>query len=244
MGLYLLCKLTVCAALLCTAPAGGYVVQGMYDCEYSDDMKDMVFFVKNVFNQKLCTIYDSRVGKYIGFAEHCIKDADHFNNQAWKMRLRRIQVETVCRYNARLFIKSTLERNVPPIVKVHQTKPADYGERSMLECSVWGFFPKEVSVSWLRDGVEVTTDVASTDVMANGDWSYQLHSYLEFTPRKWERVTCRVDHRSLRAGLEVDWDFRLTGCCHLLLSTNIQARLILPAARVRISTIGIIKHSG
>lgn len=39
-------------------------------------------------------------------------------------------------------------------------------------------------------------------------------------------------------------DFRLTGCCHLLLSTNIQARLILPAARVRISTIGIIKHSG
>lgn len=83
----------------------------MYDCEYSDDMKDMVFFVKNVFNQKLCTIYDSRVGKYIGFAEHCIKDADHFNNQAWKMRLRRIQVETVCRYNARLFIKSTLEGN-------------------------------------------------------------------------------------------------------------------------------------
>uniref|UniRef100_A0A671WFS0 Ig-like domain-containing protein n=1 Tax=Sparus aurata TaxID=8175 RepID=A0A671WFS0_SPAAU len=72
-------------------------------------------------------------------------------------------------------------------------------QRSMLECSVWGFFPKEVSVSWLRDGVEVTTDVASTDVMANGDWSYQLHSYLEFTPRKWERVTCRVDHRSLRA---------------------------------------------
>lgn len=94
---------------------------------------------------------------------------------------------------------------MPPIVKVHQTKPADYGERSMLECSVWGFFPKEVSVSWLRDGVEVTTDVASTDVMANGDWSYQLHSYLEFTPRKGERVTCRVDHRSLRAGLEVDW---------------------------------------
>uniref|UniRef100_A0A671WFI9 Ig-like domain-containing protein n=1 Tax=Sparus aurata TaxID=8175 RepID=A0A671WFI9_SPAAU len=163
--------------------------------------KDMVFFVKNVFNQKLCTIYDSRVGKYIGFAEHCIKDADHFNNQAWKMRLRRIQVETVCRYNARLFIKSTLERNGTfCLISTLQKKPeGDFEAGSMLECSVWGFFPKEVSVSWLRDGVEVTTDVASTDVMANGDWSYQLHSYLEFTPRKWERVTCRVDHRSLRA---------------------------------------------
>lgn len=108
---------------------------------------------------------------------------------------------------------------MPPIVKVHQTKPADYGERSMLECSVWGFFPKEVSVSWLRDGVEVTTDVASTDVMANGDWSYQLHSYLEFTPRKGERVTCRVDHRSLRAGLEVDWGKDESGAENLKMLT-------------------------
>lgn len=94
---------------------------------------------------------------------------------------------------------------MPPIVKVHQTRPAVYGERSMLECNVLGFFPQAVRVSWLRDGVEVATDVSSTDVMANGDWSFQLHSYLEFTPRRGERVTCKVDHSSLKESLEVDW---------------------------------------
>uniref|UniRef100_A0A3B4WXU5 Ig-like domain-containing protein n=1 Tax=Seriola lalandi dorsalis TaxID=1841481 RepID=A0A3B4WXU5_SERLL len=83
---------------------------------------------------------------------------------------------------------------VPPIVRVHQTKLTNYGERSMLECSVVGFFPQEVRVSWLRDGVEVSTDVSSTDVLPNEDWSFQLHSYLELTPKRGERVSCRVDH--------------------------------------------------
>ncbi|XP_070767354.1 rano class II histocompatibility antigen, A beta chain-like [Enoplosus armatus] len=206
IGLYFLCKLAVSAVLLCTTPSGGYVCQMIYDCEYGDNITDVVFFVKNLFNKQLCTMYDSRVGKYVGFGEYGMKNADHYNSQVWKMVLRKSQVETLCRYNARLFRRSTLDRHVPPIVKVHQKKPADYGERSMLECSVWVFFPQEVRVSWLRDGVEVTTDVSSSDVLADGDWSFQLHSYLEFTPRRGERVSCRVDHVSLKESLEVDWD--------------------------------------
>uniref|UniRef100_UPI0037E863C7 HLA class II histocompatibility antigen, DQ beta 1 chain-like isoform X2 n=1 Tax=Semicossyphus pulcher TaxID=241346 RepID=UPI0037E863C7 len=205
MGLCFLYKLTVCAVLLCTTPAGGYVYQMIYDCEYSDDLSDMVFFVKNVFNQKLNNIYDSRIGKYVGFGEYGMKNAAHYNSQAWKMAQRRAQVETLCRYNARLFRRSTLDRKVPPVVRVRQSQPADYGERSMLECSVLGFFPHEVRVSWLRDGLEITTDVSSTDIMANGDWSFQLHSYLEFTPRRGERVSCMVDHSSLQRSLEVVW---------------------------------------
>ncbi|GAA6217265.1 H-2 class II histocompatibility antigen, E-S beta chain-like isoform X1 [Lates japonicus] len=206
MGLYFLCSLTISAVLFCTTPTSGYVYQMIYDCEYGDNITDTVFFVKNIFNQKLNNLYDSRVGRYVGFGEYGMKNADHYNSQAWKMALRKAQVETLCRYNARLFRRSTLDRKVPPIVRVRQTKPADYGERSMLECSVVGFFPQEVRVSWLRDGVEVTTDVSSTDVLVNGDWSFQLHSYLELMLKRGERVTCRVDHSSLKESLEVDWD--------------------------------------
>nr|XP_046256749.1 beta-2-microglobulin-like isoform X3 [Scatophagus argus] len=105
--------------------------------------------------------------------------------------------------------------SVPPIVKIRQTKPAAYGEQSMLECSARGFFPQDVTVSWLRDGVEVTTDVSSTDVLANGDWSFQLQSYLEFTPQRGERVSCRVNHSSLHGSLEVDWDADALDAKHL-----------------------------
>ncbi|KAK9514281.1 hypothetical protein VZT92_027758 [Zoarces viviparus] len=124
---------------------------------------------------------DSRVGKYVGFGEYDMRNAAHYNSQAWKMAESKRQVETLCRYDARLFRRSTLDRLVPPVVK-------------------------EVRVSWLRDGAEVDADVSSTDTLADGDWSFQLHSYLELTPRRGERVSCRVDHSSLRTSLEVDWD--------------------------------------
>ncbi|XP_062278490.1 HLA class II histocompatibility antigen, DR beta 4 chain-like isoform X2 [Scomber scombrus] len=110
MGIYFLCTMAVAAVLLCTPPAGSYTYQMMYDCEYGNNNTDMVFFVKNVFNQKINTMYDSRVGKYVGFGEYGMKNADHYNSQGWKMFLRRAQVEILCRYNAQLFRRSTLDR--------------------------------------------------------------------------------------------------------------------------------------
>lgn len=49
----------------------------------------MIYFVKNIFNQTLTTIYDSRVQKYVGFGEFGIRNADHYNNKAWKMAIRK-----------------------------------------------------------------------------------------------------------------------------------------------------------
>ncbi|XP_021449969.1 H-2 class II histocompatibility antigen, A-U beta chain-like [Oncorhynchus mykiss] len=124
------------------------------------------------------------------------------------MAIRKAEVETICRYSARYFKLSTLERIVPPIVKARLTKPSRYAELSMLECSVLGFYPQEVRVSWLRDRLETTIAVTSTDTLANGDWSYQLHSYLEFRPQRGESVSCMVEHPSLDEPLEVVWGER------------------------------------
>lgn len=75
----------------------------------------------------------------------------------------------------------------------------------MFECSVWSFYPQAINVSWLIDGVETVTDVSSTDVLPNEDWTFQLHSYLELILKRGERLTCRVEHSSLVKSLEVDF---------------------------------------
>ncbi|KAG9345257.1 hypothetical protein JZ751_009803 [Albula glossodonta] len=77
---------------------------------------------------------------------------------------------------------------------------------AMLVCSAYDFYPKGIKVTWLRDGQEVTSDVTSTEELSNGDWYYQLHSHLEYTPRSGETIACKVEHGSLPKGKVVTWD--------------------------------------
>ncbi|KAM3838207.1 class II histocompatibility antigen, B-L beta chain-like, partial [Diretmus argenteus] len=86
------------------------------------------------------------------------------------------------------------------------TPPAGGPHTAMLMCSVYGFYPINIHVVWLRDGQEVTSDVTATDELANGDWYYQIHSQLEYTPRSGEKISCMVHHASLQAPLVKDWD--------------------------------------
>uniref|UniRef100_A0A3B4VH21 H-2 class II histocompatibility antigen, E-S beta chain-like n=1 Tax=Seriola dumerili TaxID=41447 RepID=A0A3B4VH21_SERDU len=76
----------------------------------------------------------------------------------------------------------------------------------MLVCRVFDFYPKQIRVSWHRDGQEVSSDVTSTDELADGDWFYQVHSHLEYTPRSGEKISCVVEHASLKEPLVTDWD--------------------------------------
>ncbi len=89
--------------------------QDIDECEFSkEDLSDMVYTVKLVFNQKLLCSYDSRQGKYVGYDELGIRSAEHFNNQSWKMKQRKEEVETICKANARLYIKSEVRKGKQP----------------------------------------------------------------------------------------------------------------------------------
>lgn len=88
-----------------------YVFQDIDECEYgTEDLSDMVYTVKLIFNQKLLCTYDSRLGKYVGFDEFGIRNANRFNNQKWKMAQRRAELDTLCRANARYYINSTIRK--------------------------------------------------------------------------------------------------------------------------------------
>lgn len=94
---------------------------------------------------------------------------------------------------------------VEPYVWLRSVDAADSRHPSMLVCSAYNFYPKQIKLTWLRDGKQTTTDVTSTEELPNGNWLYQIHSFLEYTPTPEEKISCMVEHASLRKPMIYDW---------------------------------------
>ncbi|KAL7407321.1 hypothetical protein ABVT39_006852 [Epinephelus coioides] len=109
---------------------------------------------------------------------------------------RKVERQWICVDNTDSLLNA-VEENMEITTSSHDT---------MLVCSAYDFYPKHIRVTWHSNGQEVTSGVTSTDVMTNGDWTYHVHSFLEFTPGRQDRVSCVVEHISLREPKISDWD--------------------------------------
>ncbi|NWR79064.1 CD1D protein, partial [Centropus unirufus] len=102
--------------------------------------------------------------------------------------------------------KATLERQVPPVATVFARTPSP--AQLLLVCRVTGFYPRPISVAWLRDGQEVPPgpELNTSAILPNADLTYQLRSVLAVEPRDGHSYACRVRHRSLGGrSLLVPW---------------------------------------
>ncbi|KAK1155026.1 H-2 class II histocompatibility antigen, E-S beta chain-like [Acipenser oxyrinchus oxyrinchus] len=191
----------------------GYLFQGIEDCEYSDSsMTDMVLSWSYVFNKKEVIHYDSKIQKYVGNTACGVKTAEEWNKD--KARLAGVlgDLDGYCKHNMELTRASQqIGKVIPPTVRVRSIKPFSFQHQTMLICYVIGFYPREIKVTWLRNGVKVTADVSSSELLSDGDWTYQIHSYLALTPQSGDSYTCRVEHSTLDEAIEEKWDPTMPG---------------------------------
>ncbi|XP_032054405.1 antigen-presenting glycoprotein CD1d-like [Aythya fuligula] len=93
--------------------------------------------------------------------------------------------------------RAALERQEPPVATVfaHKRDPAQL----LLVCRVTGFYPRPISVAWLRDGQEVPPGpgLNTSTILPNADLTYQLRSTLVVAPGDGHTYACRVRHCSL-----------------------------------------------
>ncbi|XP_042345123.1 H-2 class II histocompatibility antigen, E-S beta chain-like [Plectropomus leopardus] len=166
---------------------------------------DDAFYIEQIFFNKLLMMeYNSTVGKFVGFTEKAQNIAEDLNKSPSFLKAQKKKEET-CKSHVSVAL-DTLLKPVEPSVRVRSVGAASSKHPGMLVCSVYGFYPKQIRVTWLRNGEEVTSDVTSTEELSNGNWLYQIHSYLEFTPVRGEKITCKVEHASLMEPKLSDWD--------------------------------------
>ncbi|CAI5692271.1 unnamed protein product [Oreochromis niloticus] len=187
--------------------AGGFMMYTVDRCKFnSSELQDIEYIRSFYFRKIEFTRFDSSVGKYVGFTEYGVKNAEEWNKDQGDLAAMRAQKETYCHNNIGVDYQVALTKSTPPTVKLHSMTPASSQHPAMLVCSVYDFYPSKIKVSWHRNGQEVTSDVTSTEEMADGDWYYQTHSHLEYTPRSGEKISCVVEHASLKEPLKTDWD--------------------------------------
>ncbi|KAM7052804.1 antigen-presenting glycoprotein CD1d-like isoform 1-T1 [Acridotheres tristis] len=120
----------------------------------------------------------------------------------------------VCQSNfqtLKTYGKEVLERQELPVATVFARTPSR--DQLLLVCHVTGFYPRPISVAWLRDGQEVPPGPAlnTSAILPNADLTYQLRSVLAVAPRDGHSYVCRVRHRSLGTrSLLIPWENRST----------------------------------
>ncbi|XP_056152639.1 HLA class II histocompatibility antigen, DQ beta 1 chain-like, partial [Lampris incognitus] len=179
----------------------------LFTCVFtSSELPDIEYIYSMNFNKIEYIRFNSTVGKYVGYTDHGIHNAERWNNDPADLAEMRAEKERYCKHNIDNEYQAALDKTAEPSVRLTSVTPPSGRHPAMLMCSVYNFYPKYISVTWLRDGQPVTSDVTSTDELANGDWYYQIHSHLEYTPRSGEKITCMVEHASFPSPKKVDWN--------------------------------------
>uniref|UniRef100_A0A3Q2XJ52 BoLa class II histocompatibility antigen, DQB*0101 beta chain-like n=1 Tax=Hippocampus comes TaxID=109280 RepID=A0A3Q2XJ52_HIPCM len=179
------------------------VITQLFQCQgMSSD--DALLTEKIYYNKMLYLQYNSSGGKIIGYTKTGRAIADILNRDVF-LKDQKKHLQHCKRWITRAYSTST--KKVEPKVRLRLTKaPADSEHPATLVCSVYNFYPKDILVTWLKNGEKVTSEVTSTESLPSGNWLYQRHSYLEYTPTHWDKISCMVEHPSLEKARIYDWE--------------------------------------
>ncbi|XP_041843018.1 H-2 class II histocompatibility antigen, E-S beta chain-like [Melanotaenia boesemani] len=196
-------KSFICLLFLVISSAHAMYGYGLLRCQYTS-AHELVYLEQIYFNKVLLVQYNSTVGKYTGYTEKSKEIADDLNKSQSFLEQEKKNFEK-CRAHLQRMLDLFL-KPVEPSIKLKSVEVQGNRHQKVLICSAYNFYPKSIKVTWLKNGKKITTDVISTEELSNGNWLYQIHSYLEFTPTPHEKITCMVEHASLLEPKLSNWE--------------------------------------
>ncbi|KAM4751842.1 class II histocompatibility antigen, B-L beta chain-like [Cyanocitta cristata] len=179
---------------------------GTFECHFINGTEKVRFVDTYFYNRLQFAIFDSDVGHFVGFTPYGERNARRWNSDPAIMEDRRASVDTYCRHNYGVSTPFSVDRRVRPSVSISLVPSSSQPSPGRLLCSVMDFYPAEIQVRWFQGQQELSGHVVATDIVPNGDWTYQLLVLLEIPPQRGVSYTCQVEHVSLEQPLSLHWE--------------------------------------
>uniref|UniRef100_A0A8C3XM75 Ig-like domain-containing protein n=1 Tax=Chelydra serpentina TaxID=8475 RepID=A0A8C3XM75_CHESE len=182
-----------------------HIIQTIFGCDLREDNTTWGFYQDSydgrdfiTFDKETMTWVAADIGAQITKRRW---DAEVFDNQYWK-RYREERCISWLRSSLE-YGKEILQRKERPTARVSDRSSHD--GLTTLFCKVSGFYPRDITVTWLKNGESRQQDTYSEGILPSGDGTYQTWVTMEIDPKITAHYSCHVEHESLLEPLSVSW---------------------------------------
>ncbi|XP_008067414.2 IgG receptor FcRn large subunit p51 [Carlito syrichta] len=181
---------------------GPFTLQGLLGCELGPD-NISVPTAKFALNGEEFLTFDPKQGNWSGDWPESLTISQHWGKQADAVHKEMTFLLYSCPQRLLGHLQTgrgNLEWKEPPSIRL-KARPGDPGF-SVLTCSAFSFYPPEVQLRFLRDGLAAGT--GEGDCGPNGDGSFHAWSSLVIKSGDEHHYRCHVQHAGLTQPLNVE----------------------------------------
>nr|BBJ00835.1 MHC class II beta chain like protein [Triakis scyllium] len=185
------------------------VVQQLLDCDQAAVTRKDISGCKwaLAYNGHTLSYFDPRADRLIVESSTVKSEVDSLNKDPKALKNIRNEIQDTVNFLSQLLEvgAGTLDRKVPPSVTISFIDLEASGHSSQLQCTVSGFYPRALNVSWLKDGRSTEQYVTQTPILPNNENTFQTTAYIKIEPSTVDTYTCLVEHVTFPQGYRTDW---------------------------------------
>uniref|UniRef100_A0A8D1ZJR7 Ig-like domain-containing protein n=1 Tax=Sus scrofa TaxID=9823 RepID=A0A8D1ZJR7_PIG len=157
--------------------------------------------------------YDNEEMKAKSCVQWLREEPSYFNDETKiftsRMKIFRLNLRNVQRYYNQTMengLNKALEHKQTDPPKTHVTRHPSSDLGVSLRCWALGFYPKEISLTWQREGQDQSQDMELVETRPSGDGTFQKWAALVVPPGEEQSYTCHVQHEGLQEPLTLRWE--------------------------------------